>query len=171
MNPVHPSPRARLAVLLAALFALPGPGGAHEPTAGEWRADCKAYLEVLEGADGSDLDIMYCTGLTVGIVAGLRTGAQIGAVSMASTLTVLAGLDQARVLGVIQGLSREDLLNVCMPADRPISEILTVVAAHLQVHPERASLPVTAVFFEALQAQYPCVADDNAGGPGAEPAN
>jgi hypothetical protein len=157
--------------LFAALVALPGQGWTHEPTAGEWLADCKPYLEVLEGADGSDLDIMYCTGLTVGIVAGLGTGAQIGAVSMASTLTVLAGLDQARVLGVIQSLSRADLLSVCMPADRPISEILTVVAAHLDAHPERASLPVTAVFFEALQATYPCAPQDDAAAPGTEPAN
>lgn len=157
--------------MFAALFALPGQVGAHEPTAGEWRADCKPYLEVLEGADGSDLDIMYCTGLTVGIVAGLGTGAQIGAVSMASKLTLLAGLDQARVLGVIQSLSREDLLSFCMPADRPISEILMVVTAYLDARPERTSLPVTAVFFEALQAKYPCEAKDDAAGPGTAPAN
>lgn len=171
MNPVHPSARVRLPVLFAALFALPGQGEAHEPTAGEWRADCAPYLEVLEGAEGSDLDIMYCIGLTMGIVAGVSTGAQIGAVSMASTLTVLAGLDQTKVLGVIQGLSREDLLGFCMPADRPISEVVMVVAAHVDAHPEHASLPVTAMFFEALQAKYPCEVEDDAADPGNVPAN
>jgi len=166
--PKHSTSRAGLVALLAALFALPGQGGAHEPTAGEWLADCRPYLAVLEGADGSDLDIMYCTGLTVGILAGLGTGARIGAVSMASALTVLAGLDEDEVLGVFRSLSRDDLLGFCLPADRPVSEILTTVAAHLEAGPERASLPVTAVFFEALQANYPCAADQDAGEPGTD---
>lgn len=163
MNPVCPSSRFKWPALLAVLLAWAGPADAREPTAGEWLADCTPYLAVLEGSDGSDLDIMYCTGLTMGILAGLNTGARIGAISMASALTVLAGLDQEKVLAAFNSLESEDLLGFCLPADRPVSEILVVVAAHLRANPERASLPVTAVFFEALQAQYACADPEPAG--------
>lgn len=156
MNPVCPSSRLKWPALLAVLLAWASPADAREPTAGEWLADCTPYLAVLEGSDGSDLDIMYCTGLTMGILAGLNTGARIGAISMASALTVLAGLDQEKVLAAFNSLESEDLLGFCLPADRLVSEVLVVVAAHLRAKPERASLPVTAVFFEALQAQYAC---------------
>lgn len=163
MNPVCHSSRFKWPALLAVLLAWVGPADAREPTAGEWLVDCTPYLAVLEGSDGSDLDIMYCTGLTMGILAGLNTGARIGAISMASALTVLAGLDQEKVLAAFNSLESEDLLGFCLPADRPVSEILVVVAAHLRANPERASLPVTAVFFEALQAQYPCADPEPAG--------
>ena len=151
-----PSSRVKWPALLAVLLAWAVPAGAREPTAGEWLADCTPYLAVLEGSDGSDLDIMYCTGLTMGILAGLNTGARIGAISMASALTVLAGLDQEKVLAAFNSLESEDLLGFCLPADPPVSEILVAVAAHLRANPGHASLPVTAVFFEALRAQYPC---------------
>jgi hypothetical protein len=169
VKPIRPSSRLTWPALLALLFAWPGVAGAREPTAGEWLADCTPYLAVLEGSDGSDLDIMYCTGLTMGILAGLNTGARIGAISMASALTVLAGLDQGKVLAAFNSLESEDLLGFCLPADRPVSEILLVVAAHLRSNPGHASLPVTAVFFEALQAQYPCAGPEPAPGGDAEP--
>ena len=88
-----------------------------EPSAGEWLADCQAYLAVLAGQDGSDLDITYCTGLTRGILAGLGTGAGIGAVSMASALTVIAGLPEEEIRKVIAQMDRSDLLGICAPAD------------------------------------------------------
>jgi hypothetical protein len=138
------------------------PAWAHEPSGGEWLADCGAYLAVLEGAEGSDLDITYCTGLTVGILAGIATGARLGAVSMASALTVLAGLDQDKVLEAFKGLDAEGrLIRYCLPPDRPISEIVTAVAAHLQATPAQKDLPVTAAFFQSLHARYPCGADED----------
>jgi hypothetical protein len=135
---------------------------AHEPTGGEWLADCGAYLAVLEGAEGSDLDITYCTGLTMGILAGIATGARIGAVSMASALTVLAGLDQDKVLEAFRGLDKEGrLIRYCLPADQPLSEIVTAVAADLQAAPAQQDLPVTAAFFQTLQARYPCATEED----------
>ncbi len=148
----------RLSVLLLCTLAWL-PGQAAEPLAGEWLADCRAYLAVLEGHDGSDLDITYCTGLTRGILAGLGTGAGIGAVSMASALTVLAGLPESEVRKVIEGMDRSDLLGICAPGDLPTSELVQTVAAYLAERPEALELPVTGAFFEALQARYPCVYD------------
>ena len=145
---------AGLACLLAGL-----PGHAAEPLAGEWLADCRVYLAVLAGEDGSDLDITYCTGLTRGILAGLGTGAGIGAVSMASALTVLAGLPESEVRKVIESMDRSDLLGICAPGDLPTSDLVQTVAAYLEQRPEALGLPVTGAFFEALQARYPCVYD------------
>ena len=163
MKPLSPGSCFNWLALLALPLAWAAPADAREPTAGEWLADCTPYLAVLEGSDGSDLDIMYCTGLTMGVLAGLNTGARIGAISMASALTVLAGLDQEKVLAAFNSLESEDLLGFCRPADGPVSEILVVVAEHLRANPDRASLPVTAVFFEALQARYPCADPEPAG--------
>jgi hypothetical protein len=129
-----------------------------EPLAGEWLADCEAYLAVLAGEDGSDLDITYCTGLTRGILSGLGTGAGIGAVSMASALTVIAGLPEEEIRKVIAEMDRSDLLGICAPADVSIAEVVGTVAAYLGDRPEAGKLPVTAAFFEALQAKYPCMA-------------
>lgn len=142
------------AILLAC--GLAAPAVARGPTAGEWLSDCSPYLAFLEGADGDDLDITYCTGLTLGILSGLDTGAQIGAVSMASALTIMAELEEQEVLGVFRQLGTEGLLRYCLRPDVPISEIVTGVAAHLRATPDQAGLPATAVFFEALQAAYPC---------------
>ena len=145
-------PCVPLVVLLLACVA----ATATEPTAGEWLADCQAYLAALEGEDASDLEITYCTGQTIGIMAGLGTGARIGAVSMASSLTVLAGLDQDEVLAVFRGMEPSDLLHICMPPDVPTAELIETVAGHLAASPGRNALPVTAAFFEALQPRYPC---------------
>jgi hypothetical protein len=132
---------------------------AAEPAAAEWLADCRAYLAALDGAEASDLDITYCTGQTVGILAGLGTGARIGAVSMASTLTVLAGLDEEEVLAVFRDMEQSRLLGYCLPDDVPLAEVISAVAGHLSTVEGRAELPVTAAFFEALQAGWPCVQD------------
>lgn len=159
----------RLPLLLSLLAWLAGPAGASEPRAGEWLADCRAYLAVLAGEDGSDLDITYCTGLTRGILAGMGTGAGIGAVSMASALTVLADLPESEVRKVIEGMDRHHLLGICAPADLPVADVVQAVAAHLGDHAGSLELPVTAAFFEALQARYPCFTEEAPGdGPPAE---
>jgi hypothetical protein len=115
-----------VALLLACVVA-----AAAEPTAGEWLADCQAYLAAIDGEDASDLDITYCTGQTIGIMAGLGTGARIGAVSMASSLTVLAGLDQDEVLAVFRSMQQSDLLQICAPPEVPTAELIETVAGHL----------------------------------------
>ena len=130
-----------VALLLACVVA-----AAAEPTAGEWLADCQAYLAAIDGEDASDLDITYCTGQTIGIMAGLGTGARIGAVSMASSLTVLAGLDQDEVLAVFRSMQQSDLLQICAPPEVPTAELIETVAGHLAASPDRAALPVTAAF-------------------------
>lgn len=149
-----------IVVLLSALAGLVSPAPAAEPRAGEWLADCRAYLAVLAGEDGSDLDITYCTGLTRGVLAGLGTGAGIGAVSMASALTVLAGLPESEVRKVIEGMDRNQLLGICAPGDLPIADVVQTVAGYLDKRPQALTLPVTAAFFEALQARHPCYVEE-----------
>lgn len=145
-----------LAVAVLGWLLVAGPAGAEEATAGAWLADCSAYIGVLEGGDGSDLDIAYCSGLTLGILTGFETGAQLGAISMASTLTVLAALDEEEVLKLLRTLDSGKLLRYCRPAGQPISEVILTVAAYVRASPERVQMPVGAAFFEALQAAYPC---------------
>jgi hypothetical protein len=140
-------------------LVLVGPAVAQEATAGAWLADCAAYLGVLEGGDGSDLDIAYCSGLTLGILTGFETGAQLGAISMASTLTVLAALDEEEVLKLLRSLGSERLLRYCRPAGQPISAVILTVAGYVRASPERVQMPVGAAFFEALQAAHPCTED------------
>jgi hypothetical protein len=169
---VKPKPEQRRVawwLVVAGALALSAGAAARGPTAGDWLADCGAYLAVLEGAEGSDLDITYCTGLTLGILSGLDTGARIGAVSMASALTVLAELDQEAVLAVFRELGSEGLLHYCLPPATPISEVVTTVAAELQASPDKSGLPATALFFDALQSAYPCPdPEDEASTPGPE---
>lgn len=149
--------RSFVLILLLLLASAPLP--AAEPAAAEWLADCRAYIAALDGAEASDLDITYCTGQTVGLLAGLGTGARIGAVSMASALTVLAGLDEDEVLTVFRNMEQSRLLGYCLPEDVPLAEVITAVAGHLSGSEARAELPVTAAFFEALQAGWPCAQD------------
>jgi hypothetical protein len=129
-------------------------------SAGEWRQDCRALVEALRGGEpGDDLDITYCVGQTEGIVAGLATGSRIGAVGMASRLTLAYGLDRAQVFEMFEKTSAEDLLGICLPADLRTGAQVLVVADFLDANPASAELPVTAVFFEALQARFPCAAE------------
>ena len=129
-------------------------------TAGEWYADCEAYIAVLSGTgDADDLELTYCMGQTIGLVSGLETGTRIGAVSMASMLTVLLGLDGDKVLQLLGETSDEELLRYCAPDDLSTSQAITLVADFLGQHPDKTDLPVTAVFFEALQDRYPCEAE------------
>ncbi len=151
-------------LFLCALLLAPAPALSQEPTAAEWFNDCRVYLAVLAGEEGSDLDITYCTGLTRGILAGLGTGAGIGAVSMASALTVMGNLPEAEVRKLIDSMNRMDLLGICMPEGLPLADVVATVATHLEASPAARELPVTAAFFEALQTRYPCVVPDEADG-------
>ena len=138
-------------------------------TASDWYADCEVYIGVLTGTgDGDDLDLTYCIGQTLGIVAGLETGARIGALSMASLITVLLNLDGQRVFQVFEEASDEELLGYCAPDELSGSRTVTVVADFLGRHPDKGSLPVTAVFFEALQEAYPCRMAETTGSEGAD---
>jgi hypothetical protein len=157
------------AILLLSVGLLPwSAASAAGPTAGEWLADCSGYLAVLEGGVGDDLEIAHCTGLTLGILAGLETGARLGAVSMGSTLTVLAGLEQDEVLEVFRRLEGAGLLRYCLPEGQRLSEVMRVVAEFVRANPERGSLLAPAAFFEALQAAFPCDEPENSaqGRPG-----
>jgi hypothetical protein len=157
------------AILLLFVGLLPWPAASGAgPTAGEWLADCSVYLVVLEGGVGDDLEIAYCTGLTLGILSGLETGARLGAVSMGSTLTVLAGLEQDEVLEVFRRLEGTGLLRYCLPEGQRLSEVIRVVAEFVRANPVRGSLLAPAAFFEALQAAFPCGESENSaqGRPG-----
>ena len=130
-------------------------------TASDWRDDCRAYVDILAGeAGGDDLDVTYCIGQSQGIVEGLRTGSRIGAVGMASSLTVTLGLDRDEVFAVFQSLSADRLLGICRPDDAGNSAVIRSVWDYLEAHPDKAALPVTALFFEALQDAYPCAAPE-----------
>lgn len=145
-------------LLSAAL--LPPQSRAAITTAGEWHADCRAYIGVLSGTgDGDDLEITYCMGLTLGIVGGLETGSRIGALSMASLLALLLDLDRDAVFNVFNEVSKEELLGYCLPASHTGSQFIRVVADYLSRNPDKSELPATAVFFDALQEAYPCRSD------------
>jgi hypothetical protein len=126
-------------------------------TAGGWRKDCDGYLQVLAGNPvGDDLDITYCVGVTMGVLEGLETGSRIGAVSMASAMTVLLGLDGQRVFQLFETMGREELLAYCPPEDAGTRAHIEAIAGYIDERPEKSGLPVTAVFFEAMQSVWPC---------------
>ena len=52
----------------------------------------------------------------------------------------------------------EDLLQICVPADASVADYVQVIDAYLDEHPDKAANPLAEVFFEALQAQWPCAA-------------
>ncbi len=126
-------------------------------SAGDWRQDCDAFISALSGGEpGDDLDITYCVGQTEGIVAGLSTGSRIGAVGMASKLTLAYGLDRQQVYELFEKTSSQDLLGICLPDDLRTGAQVLAVAEFLEANPDTRELPVTAVFFQALQARFPC---------------
>ncbi len=134
-------------------------------SAGGWRTDCTGYLEILEGnGQADDLDITYCVGITLGVLEGLETGSRIGAVSMASALTVLLGLDGQRVFQLFETMGREDLLAYCPPDAATTGDHIVAIAGYIDANPAKKPLPVTAVFFEAMQSLWPCEAAASADG-------
>ncbi len=145
------------AAFLTLIAAWPGPARAEIATAADWQTDCAAYIAILSGTGGGDdLDITYCLGQTLGIVAGFETGSRIGALSMASLLTVLLGLDGEKVFQLFGETSEQELLGYCVDDEPSGSRYIMILSDYLGRHPDKLELPVTAVFFEALQDAYPC---------------
>ncbi|MGB5211068.1 MAG: Rap1a/Tai family immunity protein [Gammaproteobacteria bacterium] len=168
-------------VIVLAIFMWPADSRAALATAAGWQADCAAYIAILSGTgDGDDLDITYCLGQTLGIVAGFETGSRIGALSMASLLTVLLDLDAESVFELFGKTDTEELLGYCITEEPSGSRYITILSDYLNRHPDKSELPVTAVFFEALQETFPCAnqtettvgdADGNADGVAPESDN
>ncbi len=151
---------ALASALLLAISLWPAPGRAEIATAAGWQADCAAYIAILSGTGGGDdLDITYCLGQTLGIVAGFETGSRIGALSMASLMTVLLNLDAASVFELFEKTDTEALLGYCVTEQPSGSRYIMIVADYLNRHPDKGDLPVTAVFFEALQEAFPCAGE------------
>ncbi len=136
------------------------PPGLAAPTAGEWRRSCEAYMQALQGtAPGQDMEVTYCLGLTLGLVEGMRLGSQLGALNFGSQLAVGYRLDPGAVFAQFQRRSPESLLQICPPQGVGLRAYVTAVHAWLGGKPDALARPVTEVFFEALQAAFPCGED------------
>ena len=136
-----------------------GPSIAAEPpaTAAKWHRDCATFVAVFDGeTDGDDTELAYCAGATQGVLDGLETGSRVGAISMASMLTVTYGLDSADVFALFEAQSAKNLLQVCVPDDVGLAKKIKTIHRYIDANPDKAKLPVAAVFFDALQARYPC---------------
>jgi hypothetical protein len=146
---------------LAGALALLGWGAATaqdvSPPASEWRGYCQVYLQALGGdAKTSDLDVTYCLGMTQGLLNGLRVGSQVGALSFGSLLAVRYEIDPDEVFKLFQRQSQTRLLGVCSPSSAQTADYVRGVLAYLDKNPEGLARPIGEVFFEGLQAAYPC---------------
>jgi hypothetical protein len=153
--------RSILTTLSCLLLALPMRGSAEvtPPTGADWQVHCKGYLRALEGdPKADDFDVTYCIGATQGMLNGLRIGSQLGALSLGSTLAVTFDLDPKAVFAVFESRTAEDLLQICSPAEANVAEYVRVIDAYLDEHPDRGTNALAEVFFEALQAKWPCAA-------------
>jgi hypothetical protein len=127
------------------------------PTGADWQTHCKGYLRALEGdPKADDFDVTYCIGATQGMLNGLRIGSQLGALSLGSTLAVTFDLDPQQVFAVFESRAPEDLLQICSPADATVADYVRTIDAYLDEHPDKGTNPLAEVFFEALQAKWPC---------------
>jgi len=127
------------------------------PPASEWRSYCQAYVKALDGdTTASDLDVTYCLGVTKGLLTGLRIGSQIGALSFGSRLAIRYELDRDEVFQLFQAQDPGRLLGVCSPPAATTPDYVRAVLGHLEKNPDSLKRPISEVFFEALQASYPC---------------
>lgn len=127
------------------------------PPISEWRSYCEDYVKALDGDKGvSDLDVTYCLGVTKGLLNGLRIGSQIGALSFGSQIVVKYELDPDEVFKLFQTQDASRVLGVCSPPALPTPNYVRAVLAHLAKHPDDLKRPTAEVFYEALQATYPC---------------
>lgn len=125
--------------------------------ASEWRGYCKAYLEAIDSdAQGNDLDVTYCLGITKGLLNGLRIGSQIGALSFGSRLAVRYQLDADEVFKQFQTQDPSRLLGICSLPTTPAVDYVRTVLAHLERNPKDLQRAIGEVFFEGLQQAYPC---------------
>ena len=146
--------------LLAPLaFAAPARAASQDvsPPATEWRGYCSAYVAALDGkSDVSDLDVTYCLGMTKGLLNGMRIGAQIGALSFGSRLAVRYELDADEVFKMFQQQDPARILGICSPPTLNAADYVRAVLAHLEKSPADLQRPIGEVFFEGLQATWPC---------------
>lgn len=127
------------------------------PPASEWRSYCQTYLKALEGdTTAGDLDVTYCLGVTKGLLTGMRIGSQIGALSFGSRLAIKYELDADEVFKLFQVQDPAQLLGICAPPEAGAADYVRAVLAHLDEHPDDVQRPIGEVFFEGLQARYPC---------------
>jgi hypothetical protein len=127
------------------------------PPASEWRGYCQAYLKALDGdATASDLDVTYCLGVTKGLLTGMRIGSQIGALSFGSRLAIRYELDPDEVFKLFQSVDRSALLGICSPAASTTPDYVRALLAHLEKKPDDLARPIAEVFYEGLEAAYPC---------------
>ncbi len=132
----------------------PPPG---TPTAAEWQRSCEAYVQALQGIpQGDDLEVTYCLGMTLGLVEGMRLGAQLGALNFGSELAVDYALDPGEVFQRFQARSAGSLLQICPPDGVGLRAYVLAVHGFLAQNTSAATRPVTEVFFEALQSAFPC---------------
>jgi hypothetical protein len=147
-------------VLVGALALVTGAAATAQDkpqAASEWRGYCQVYLKALDGdAATSDLDVTYCLGITQGLLNGLRVGSQVGALSFGSLIAVRYQLDPDEVFKLFQTQSQQRLLGVCSPASASTADYVRGVVAHLDRNPDDLQRPIGEVFFEGLQATYPC---------------
>jgi hypothetical protein len=151
----------RFSVLIPAVLSLAVAfnAGADEvsPPASEWRSYCQAYVKALDGDKGvSDLDVTYCLGVTKGLLAGLRIGSQIGALSFGSRIVVEYTLDPDEIFKLFQTQDSSRLLGICSPASLTTPDYVRAVLGHIEKNPDDLQLPIAEVFYDALQATYPC---------------
>ena len=148
------------AAATAAQLAPRGPSSSptpSTPTAREWQTSCEAYVQALQGIPQTDdLEVTHCLGLTLGLVEGMRIGSQLGALNFASELTVAFGLDPGQVFALFERRTAASLLEICPPEGIGLKAYVIAVHGYLANHPEDGQRPVTEVFFEALQAAFPC---------------
>jgi hypothetical protein len=127
------------------------------PPASEWRGYCSAYVAALDGkSEVSDLDVTYCLGMTKGLLNGLRIGAQIGALSFGSRIAVRYQLDPDEVFKLFQQQDPGRILGICSPPTLNAADYVRAVLAHLGKNPADLQRPIGEVFFEGLQATWPC---------------
>lgn len=127
------------------------------PPASEWRSYCQTYLKALDGdTTASDLDVTYCLGVTKGLLNGMRVGSQIGALSFASRVAVQYKLDPDEVFQLFQTQEPSRLLGICSPAAAAAPDYVRAVLTHLEKNPGNLQRPIAEVFYEGLQASFPC---------------
>ncbi|RPI14221.1 MAG: acyl-CoA carboxylase subunit epsilon [Lysobacterales bacterium] len=150
-----------IAAGLAVFASMPAPRVAQAaeamPPASEWRSYCRTYLKALDGdRAAADLDVTYCLGITQGLMSGLQVGSQIGALSFGSKVAVQHKLDPDEIFKLFQTLSPSQLLGICGPAEPTAAQYIRAVDEYLEKNPKHLARPIGEVFFEGLQAAFPC---------------
>lgn len=127
------------------------------PPASEWRSYCQSYIKAVDGDTTiDDRDITYCLGVTKGLLNGMRIGAQLGALSFGSRMAVNYKLDPDDVFKQFQQQDPNRLLGVCAPPTAATPDYVRAVLKYLEKTPDLAKRPIGEVFYEALQASFPC---------------